>query len=80
MEELLEAIQEAEEDGKLTDGTSSDEELLSLSLAATARVQGKKTMRLQGNINGHEVLLLANSGSSSTFINSKLVQQLAINT
>jgi hypothetical protein len=77
MEELLEAVQESLVDDSSSTDTSSDEELLSLSLSATVGIQGKKTMRLQGNFKWHEILILVDSGSSSTFISASLVQKLA---
>ncbi|CAO2206554.1 unnamed protein product [Urochloa humidicola] len=78
LEEVLDVmnIDQSSEDGHLTD--CSDEELLSLSLAATEGIQGRKTLRLHGKINKQEVLILVDSGSSSTFISSSAVQRLAI--
>jgi hypothetical protein len=80
MEKLLEAVQESSVDDSSSTDTSSDEELLSLSLSATVGIQGKKTMRLQGTFKGHEILILVDSGSSSTFISASLVQKLACTT
>jgi hypothetical protein len=51
----------------------STEEVLALSFAAVEGVQGKKTMRLQGLIQNHEVPILVDSGSSNTFIRAELV-------
>jgi 5S rRNA maturation endonuclease (ribonuclease M5) len=59
---------------------SSEEELLALSYCAAARIQGKKTMRLRGIINNHEVLILIDSGSSGTFVSDKLVRELKLKT
>jgi hypothetical protein len=77
LEELLEVVQESSMDGSSSTDTSCDEELLSLSLSTTIGIQGKKTMRLQGNFKWHEILILVDSGSSSTFISASLVQKLA---
>ncbi|CAN6241659.1 unnamed protein product [Urochloa humidicola] len=77
LEEFLDVLNlEEQQDGHFTD--CSDEELLSLSLAATEGVQGKKTIRLQGLIQSQEILLLVDSGSSSTFISPHIVQKLAL--
>jgi hypothetical protein len=45
---------------------------------AVVGVQGKKTMRLKATIQQQEMLVLIDSGSSGTFINSTVVQQLGL--
>ncbi|CAN6297623.1 unnamed protein product [Urochloa humidicola] len=80
LEEFLDAISIEEDnvDGELTD--CSDEELLSLSLAATEGIQGRKSMRLQGLLQHQEILILVDYGSTHTFINSELVDKLNLQT
>jgi hypothetical protein len=56
----------------------SEAEILSLSYCATVGIQGKKTMRLKATIQQQEVLVLIDSGSSGTFINTTVVQQLGL--
>jgi hypothetical protein len=56
---------------------SSDEEILALSAEAIAGVQGKKTMKLQGMINNIEILILVDSGSTSTFISTNMANKLS---
>lgn len=58
------------------DSHSSDEEILMLSACAAQGIQGKKTIRLQGLLQNHEVLILVYSGSSRTFISDQLVTKL----
>jgi hypothetical protein len=50
MEELLAAMQVEVSDQMSEEVTDSEEELLALSEAADTRIQGKKTMRIQGTI------------------------------
>lgn len=82
MEEVLDVLQldgsnEGDNDGSIHD---SDEELLSLSQHAVEGLQVKKTMRFQGLIGNCELLILVDSGSSTTFIAEELVQQLQLPT
>lgn len=64
----------AEDQGQ--DQTSSEEEMLSLSWSANEGTQSKRTIRLQGLMNNQEILILVDSGSSSTFISSATAQKL----
>jgi hypothetical protein len=80
LEEWLNAMDSSGTDSDTSDKGAGDgpEEILSLSVAAIEGVQGKKTMRLQGLIQHQEVLILVDSGSSSTFIRAELVQELGL--
>jgi hypothetical protein len=80
LEEVLDIFQLDKSDEALSDSTSqeSDEELLTLSYCASVGIQGKRTIRLQGLLQGIEVLILVDSGSSATFINEQLVQTLKL--
>ncbi|WVZ71633.1 hypothetical protein U9M48_020200 [Paspalum notatum var. saurae] len=77
VEELWEALQ-LDTSPEASNTESSDDEVLCLSQCAAAGVQGKRAMRLQGLINKQEILILIDSGSSSTFINSATAKQLAL--
>lgn len=55
---------------------SSEEEFFSLSQAAAVGIQGRKTIKLTGLINSQEILILIDSGSSSTFISEKAAATL----
>jgi hypothetical protein len=80
MEELMEAMQMDLSD-QLSEGTTdSEEELLALSLSAVNGVHGKKTMTLQGKVGNQTILILLDSGSSSTFISSRIVELLQLQT
>jgi predicted aspartyl protease len=80
LEEVLEAISvdDSQDEAQEAASTSSEEEVLSLSVSAVEGVQGKKTMRLQGLVNNQEVLLLVDSGSSSTFISIHTAKKLQL--
>lgn len=72
LEEVLEACQLHNSDtASETRTQDGEEELLCLSYCATEGIQGKKTIRLQGRINNTDILLLVDSGSSSTFVTER---------
>lgn len=72
LDELLEVFQFSDEPGQVEE-SSSDEELL-LSENALFGTEGKRTIWLQGLI--QQVLILIDSGSSSSFMASHLVDRL----
>lgn len=78
VEELLALIQPAEEIEAPVTSASSEHgsQLMHLSQAAAEGRQGATTMRLQGWIQQHEVLMLVDSGSSHTFVSSDLAERL----
>lgn len=76
LEELLDIMSLEDSLEKQSDDSSSDEEVLSLSVAATEGIQGKKTMRLHGMVNKQQLLILVDSGSSNTFISQQAVTKL----
>lgn len=82
LEELLEVLQlqESDEMEKEEGNESSEEEELVLSECALSVVIGKKTIRLQGIIQNQELLILVDSGSSSSFIAEHVVDKLQLST
>lgn len=80
LEELWDAINSPEHSDGEDLNTSSDEEILSLSVEALEGFQGKKTIRLQGLVHKQEVLILIDSGSSSTFISAAAAKRLGCQT
>lgn len=52
------------------------EELLAISREAVLGIESPKTMRLQGLIQRHEVLMLVDSGSTHSFISEQLANRL----
>jgi len=70
LEEVMELFLEAIKSG-LTSNESSDDEVFSLSQAATVGVQGRKTIKITRFINSQEILILIDSGSSSSFLSEK---------
>jgi hypothetical protein len=81
VEELLAALQleefSTDED---KENSSEDEILMHISPGAMAGVQSNKSMRLQGWCGGKQVLMLIDSGSAGSFINSATVKQLGLKT
>ena len=75
-------------DVKLDEDTDADEQgsdndtdgLMHLSECAAAGTTAKKTIRLHTMLNGHQVLVLVDSGSSSNFISKAAVQRIQIPT
>lgn len=80
MEELCDILQmqfsDSEREKKLD--SSSDESLMQISQCALASTTHKKSIHLQGMVNGKQVLLLIDSGSCGSFISNAMVQALAL--
>jgi hypothetical protein len=55
----------------------AQEVLMSISKQAVNWSEAARSMRLMGHIQGHDVLILIDSGSSSNFISSQLASQLS---
>lgn len=51
-----------------------------ISECATAGTTSKKTIRLHAFLNGHQVLILVDSGSSSNFISNSMVGKIQLPT
>ena len=81
VEELLQML-ESEEPAEtsvanLTEDSESDtEELHAISDHALKGLEGNHTLRLKGKIQRFEVIILVDSGSSTSFISSNLAEQL----
>jgi hypothetical protein len=82
VEELLAMVQPKEEQLDDTEQPSGDtaSELMHLSEAAVAGSQGATTMRFQGRVHDHAILMLVDSGSSHTFISTELAARLKLPT
>ncbi|KAG2573513.1 hypothetical protein PVAP13_7KG258155 [Panicum virgatum] len=76
LEEFLEAVTDHEDSEEDKEIGSSDEELLTLSFAATEGIQGKRTLKLQGLVNNQTILILVDSGSSKTFLSTAAAERL----
>jgi hypothetical protein len=78
LEEVWDVFNLEEEPTRPSDSVSnsSDEEILALSAEAIIGVQGKKTMKLQCMINNTNILILVDSGSTSTFISTNMANKL----
>lgn len=68
-EEVMQATLESEPVGNMED----TETLMAISRQAVQGCEGKRTVRLKGDIHCQEVLMLVDSGSSSSFISSHLM-------
>lgn len=77
----MEVLPIADESGDLSNDIDSDNDDLIL-LAATNTVEAKKkhTLRLQGTVGKHEILILIDSGSVASFISADLAQKLQCTT
>ena len=77
VEELMEILEISSSDSEVEENQSSNEEdNMHISECAMAGSTQKKSMRLQGTINGKQVLILVDSGSHGNFISSKAVKFL----
>lgn len=80
LEELWDAMQMEETVDYEHSSNTNDEDSLSLSVAATEGIRGKKTMKLQGLVNQQHLLILIDSVSSNTFISHAAVERLQCTT
>lgn len=80
LEEVINVMKPADSDADSKDDSSSKDEeveqVFSLSSAAIEGIQGRKTIRMHGMVNNHDILILLDSGSSCTFISTKTVDML----
>jgi hypothetical protein len=80
VEELLQVMQSgSDSDSEDSSFDSSDSEsLMMLSAHATAGTTHSKSIRLQGTVQGKQVLILVDSGSTGSFISQYAADQLAL--
>jgi succinate dehydrogenase/fumarate reductase-like Fe-S protein len=77
IEELLEVLQiQADEREKGSQSSNSDEETVMMVGNSHSSQRRRKSFRLQGTCGKHQLLILVDSGSVSSFINSDLVDTL----
>jgi hypothetical protein len=82
VEELMEVLQlqssysEDADDSK----TNSEESFMHISQCALSGTTSKKSIRLQGTVNGKQVLILIDSGSCESFVSNTAVEQLGLKT
>ena len=75
LEEVMDLFPEPNKSEPTSD-ESSEDEVFSLSQAATVGVQGRKTIKITGLVNSQEILILIDSGSSSSFLSQKTADTL----
>jgi len=61
----------------LKEGLDSGEDLMAILIQALSGTEGIKTIGLRGHLNGKEVFMLIDSGSSHNFINDQLVELIS---
>lgn len=77
VQELWELMQEASlETDPVDDDHSQGEEILAISVAAVNGLETPKTVRLVGSIQGIEVIMLIDSGSTHSFMREELAEKL----
>lgn len=78
MEELWKCVTAGEDLGlpSVEEDTDTNDELMAISVQALNGTEGSKTIRLRGHLQGREVFILVDSGSSHSFISEKLVPHL----
>ncbi|CAD6342077.1 unnamed protein product [Miscanthus lutarioriparius] len=80
IEEILDALS-SEESAEAVPNADELEEVISvLSSEAAVSPKRRRTMKLCGLIDNHEVLILVDSGSVGTFISDRIVDQLKLTT
>nr|XP_051210878.1 uncharacterized protein LOC127328311 [Lolium perenne] len=79
LEELLDALP-PDPDSGLDDEASSGDELMCADIAAIvgSTPARRRTIRLHGHVGEHEVLILVDSGSGASFIDTRLVDKLHV--
>jgi hypothetical protein len=77
LEEYLDLMSsESPEPNNHSTDESSEDEIFSLSQCAAIAIQGKKTIRLIGKVKDKDILVLIDSGSSSSFISASTAATL----
>lgn len=77
LEELLEVFQIGDaNEGEAEEGDSGSEEELVISECAMTGSSGRKTIRLEGLIQKHHLLILVDSGSTSNFLAERVAEKL----
>jgi hypothetical protein len=79
IEQLYEVFQLQGSDGEADKAadSSSDESLMQISQCALAGTTHKKSIRLQGMLNGKQVFLLIDAGSCGSYISNATVQVIS---
>ncbi|KAK3124611.1 hypothetical protein QOZ80_7BG0589270 [Eleusine coracana subsp. coracana] len=77
IEELLNILQiEVPAEQQVLSDSEEDTDLRSVAEVTTSGPRKRRTIKLQGMMGKHQVLLLVDSGSVGTFVNADLVQRL----
>jgi hypothetical protein len=78
VEELFEILQLTSSDSEPEGSGHSSSEELHISQCALAGTMSRKSIRLQGIVNGKQVLILIDSGSCGSFVSNAAVQPLGL--
>lgn len=80
IEELVEVLQPALPAAGNDSDTSSEEELMALDSSSSPAARKRRTIRLQGTIGKHQILILVDSGSARSFVTPEVVDTLKLPT
>lgn len=76
VQELLELFNLEDSSDSVSVSDHQDQLFVALSAEAVSGTEGPRTMRLNGMIQGHTVLILVDSGRTHTFVSQQLASQL----
>lgn len=77
LQEIWDILQINDEDQASVQSEPQEQLFMAVSVAAMAGEDGPRTMRFQGELQGKEILVLVNSGSSHTFVSANLASTLS---
>lgn len=81
IEELLDALEHTDDcDSCPSDDEQENDVVIAIGDSKSQVTSKRRTMRLQGTIGNHEVLILVDSGSVGSFISESLADQLKYQT
>jgi len=77
VQELLELFNLEDVDQLVESAAGNEQLFLAISQDAVQGILGSRTMKLQGTIQGHDLVILVDSGSSSTFLSQSVASRLS---
>jgi uncharacterized protein YtpQ (UPF0354 family) len=79
IEEIWKWVSDGEEtiSPSTEEGSDSGEDLMTISIQALSETEGDQNHRIEGHLNGKEVFMLIDLGSSHNFINDQLVELIS---
>ena len=77
VQELLELFNLEDVDQLVESAAGNEQFFFAISQDAVQGILGSRTMKLQGTIQGHDLVILVDSGSSSTFLSQSVASRLS---